>query len=571
MPLVATTALTKRYSGRRRALDDLTSTSSPGSSASSAPTAPARARCCGSSSACSPPTSGAATVLGHDVRTRRARRCAGSSATCPSPTACRRTRPRPTSSARWRGCPGCRAAAARERAAEVLRHVGLYEERYRPIGGYSTGMKQRVKLAQALVHDPQLLLLDEPTNGLDPAGRDEMLASCGGPAPSSASPSSWPATCSARSSASATTSSRSMPAGSSGPRRCGVHRADRHAGGRGRGGRRGAGRRARGRRARGDRRRTDGPRRRSTTSGRATSSATPSPSSACRWSASSSAGAASRSCSSDRAGDARPRDGATGSIYDLGYPGYDGPRLGRPAVALGAASADAASGLRDRPRRPGQGRALPAARPVDACRRCSRSGSRRLPRRPGRRLRGAASRASPIRHDTYQSLDLDARHAVLRRPGARAVRARPALRRAAAVLLARADPDRLRAGARPAACSSRSSSSRRAAAHPDASGPSCGAADPVTGLRDESARRSRRTSPCRVLGSAVFAGVAAVVGLDTPRRAYAMAAIIALFIVPPIVVGIIAGPAVPDVAERAAAGEPERRGRWRERGDLRTR
>jgi ABC-2 type transport system ATP-binding protein len=57
----------------------------------------------------------------------------------------------------------------------VLRHVGLFEERYRPMGGYSTGMKQRVKLAQALVQDPRLLLLDEPTNGLDPAGRDEML------------------------------------------------------------------------------------------------------------------------------------------------------------------------------------------------------------------------------------------------------------------------------------------------------------------------------------------------------------------------------------------------------------
>jgi ABC-2 type transport system ATP-binding protein len=66
--------------------------------------------------------------------------------------------------------------AARERAAEMLRHVGLYEERYRLIGSYSTGMKQRVKLAQALVHDPRLLLLDEPTNGLDPAGREEMLA-----------------------------------------------------------------------------------------------------------------------------------------------------------------------------------------------------------------------------------------------------------------------------------------------------------------------------------------------------------------------------------------------------------
>jgi ABC-2 type transport system ATP-binding protein len=70
---------------------------------------------------------------------------------------------------------GLPTTAARERAADSLRHVGLYEERYRQVGTYSTGMKQRVKLAQALVGDPKLLLLDEPTNGLDPAGRTAML------------------------------------------------------------------------------------------------------------------------------------------------------------------------------------------------------------------------------------------------------------------------------------------------------------------------------------------------------------------------------------------------------------
>jgi ABC-2 type transport system ATP-binding protein len=70
---------------------------------------------------------------------------------------------------------GLPSVDAMQRAHEVLYYVGLGEARYRNIETYSTGMKQRIKLAQALVHDPDLLFLDEPTNGMDPKGRDEML------------------------------------------------------------------------------------------------------------------------------------------------------------------------------------------------------------------------------------------------------------------------------------------------------------------------------------------------------------------------------------------------------------
>jgi len=120
------------------------------------------------------PTSGSASLLGYDVRSQGPvlRQYVGYMPEHDCLPADVSATEFVTHMARMSGLP---ATAARERTADTLRHVGLFEERYRAIGTYSTGTKQRVKLAQALVEDPSLLLLDEPTNGLDPEGRDEML------------------------------------------------------------------------------------------------------------------------------------------------------------------------------------------------------------------------------------------------------------------------------------------------------------------------------------------------------------------------------------------------------------
>jgi ABC-2 type transport system ATP-binding protein len=171
--LVSTSALTKRYPGVT-ALDDLSVDIEPGIVGLVGSNGAGKSTLIKILLGLVDLTSGSARVLDLDVGTEgpRIRQYVGympeHDALPPDQTATDLV----NHLARMSGLP---ATAARERTAEVLRHVGLYEERYRAIGGYSTGMKQRVKLAQALVHDPRLLLLDEPTNGLDPGGRDDML------------------------------------------------------------------------------------------------------------------------------------------------------------------------------------------------------------------------------------------------------------------------------------------------------------------------------------------------------------------------------------------------------------
>src|SRR6266700_1040562 len=173
--VIETAALTKRYPGGVTALDGLTLAVRPGITGLVGANGAGKSTLIKILLGLLTPTSGQVRVLGMDAReqgeTIRARvgympehDCLPADVTATEFV---------THLGRMSGLP---PTAAKEQAAEALRHVGLHEERYRQIGTFSTGMKQRVKLAQALVGDPGLLLLDEPTNGLDPAGRDSMLA-----------------------------------------------------------------------------------------------------------------------------------------------------------------------------------------------------------------------------------------------------------------------------------------------------------------------------------------------------------------------------------------------------------
>ncbi len=173
MPVIETDGLLKRYPGVV-ALDYLTLSVEPGIVGLVGPNGAGKSTLLKILLGLLAPTGGSAAVLGFDTSQEsiRVRELVGYSPEHDCVPGDISAANFVVHMARMSGIP---AAAARERGAEALRYVGLYEERYRPMHGYSTGMKQRVKLAQALVHDPKLLFLDEPTNGLDPEGREEML------------------------------------------------------------------------------------------------------------------------------------------------------------------------------------------------------------------------------------------------------------------------------------------------------------------------------------------------------------------------------------------------------------
>lgn len=171
--IIEAKGLTKLY-GAQRALSDVTLQVPPGTIGLLGPNGAGKSTFIKCLLNLETPTSGSATVLGVDIRAnnRVSREKVGYS---------------PEQDCHIAGMAGCEYVTycgqlsgmsfrkARQRTHEILDLVGMGQERYRLVDTYSTGMKQRVKLAQALVHDPKIVFLDEPTNGLDPGGREYIL------------------------------------------------------------------------------------------------------------------------------------------------------------------------------------------------------------------------------------------------------------------------------------------------------------------------------------------------------------------------------------------------------------
>lgn len=172
-PIIETQGLTKTY-GSMRALDNVTVSIPAGTIGLLGPNGAGKTTFLKCLLNLETPTNGGAQVLGRNIRSsnRESRERVGYG---------------PEQDCHIPGLAGCEYVtycgqlsgmsfrAARQRAHEMLDLVGMGQERYRSIDTYSTGMRQRAKLAQALVHDPALIILDEPTNGLDPSGREHIL------------------------------------------------------------------------------------------------------------------------------------------------------------------------------------------------------------------------------------------------------------------------------------------------------------------------------------------------------------------------------------------------------------
>jgi ABC-2 type transport system ATP-binding protein len=172
-PVIETEGLSKVF-GRQRALDDVTLKVSPGSIGLLGPNGAGKSTFMKCLLQLQPITSGSAKLLGREVgrEGREIRKRVGyapeQNCHIPGMAGCEYV----TYCAQLSGLP---FQAARQRAHEMLDFVGMSQERYRKVDSYSTGMKQRLKLAQAIVHDPEIVFLDEPTNGLDPKGQAQIL------------------------------------------------------------------------------------------------------------------------------------------------------------------------------------------------------------------------------------------------------------------------------------------------------------------------------------------------------------------------------------------------------------